>query len=462
MPPWTKAWFRWQLGMPLAMLVCVAILAASEYGQGRLQQGHAQVTGGLEAAAKLTRLVGMVAEAEASQRGFLLTSRKSYLESYESARPAINALVIELRDDFYNLHDKTVLDEYSAMVAVIREKLSEIDLTIRLAQQGKKTTAEELVLTDIGKEKMDQVRARATTLHAKMRESANQALAAWRVERTIARLTVAGIAILNLAILVILWRRLRADSARESAESARLKEDQERLDRLVAERTAQLEVLASHLQDVSETEKSALARELHDELGAILTASKMDVAWVRGKLAPDQSLHLEKLNRALRNLDSAVQAKRRIIEDLRPSTLATLGLVVALRELAEQMQSRAGWSLELKLPDEDPDIGEAESIALFRIAQESLNNAAKYARASRVWLALDRRDDRLVLEVGDDGTGFSPAGMRAKAHGIPGMRQRMIGLKGRLEVRTAVGEGTVITATLPRQRTEPGPLALAA
>lgn len=449
MNAWLKRWLRWEIGLPFAMLVCLGILVASEVGQSRIRQGYEQITGELETTTKLTRLVGMLSEVEASQRGFLLTNRASYLAAYEETRPRINTLILDLRDAFIRFRSKEDLDKLSALVAVTREKLSEIDLTIQLAKQGKKSVAEDLVLTDIGKEKMDQVHALVASLQAESRVATLQSLSDWQFSRNIARGSVAVIALINFAILLMLFRRLRADWARERGEQQRLKDDQARLDRLVEERTEQLGILASHLQEVSETEKTTLARDLHDELGAILTAIKMDVAWVKGRLSADQAALAEKLARATRNLDGAVQAKRRIIENLRPSTLITLGLVTALRELAEQMQSHAGWRLELELPEESPDIGRSASIALFRIAQESLNNAAKYAEAAHVRLALASAPEAIELEIRDDGKGFAEGSVRPKAHGIAGMRQRMHAFKGRLEVRTAPGAGTTVRAVIP-------------
>ena len=249
--------------------------------------------------------------------------------------------------------------------------------------------------------------------------------------------------VLNIVLLALLFNRLRHDRGEEERRQAQL-------DQLVAERTAQLEILASHLQQVSEAEKSRIARELHDQLGAILTASKMDMSWVRQHLAADQAVLGEKLSRALKNLDQGVQIKRSIIENLVPSTLRTFGLVVALRELAENMQASAGWVLDLDLPEDDSTFSENASIALFRIAQESINNAAKYASAKTLRVALSCEDDFVMLEIRDDGAGFNLRTMRPKSHGLAGMRQRMIGLGGALQIDSRPGNGTRIRARLPR------------
>ena len=172
----------------------------------------------------------------------------------------------------------------------------------------------------------------------------------------------------------------------------------------------------------------------------------MDVTWVRRHLTQEQSGLSEKLGRALKNLDHGVQAKRRIVENLRPSTLTAFGLVVAIRDLAEQMQATAGWALELELPEENVTLSDEASIALYRIAQESLTNVAKYAKAQTVWLHLRYTDDMALLEIKDDGVGFDTRDIRPKAHGLAGMRQRLVGLGGKLEIRSAPGDGTRVFA----------------
>src|SRR5262249_25702338 len=229
----------------------------------------------------------------------------------------------------------------------------------------------------------------------------------------------------------------------------RARDREQELDRLVRERTSQLANLASYLHAVSETEKTRLGRELHDELGATLTAVKMDGAWTRGKLAPGQGALAEKLERAARNLDMCIQVKRRIIEDLRPTTLANFGLMTAARELAEQTAERAGWQLKLELPDEDPPLTEETAIALFRILQETLNNAAKYAKATTVRISLVCGLSECAVEIEDDGVGFDPLNVRAKASGLLGMKQRVEPHGGRFYVASHPGKGTLVRVTVP-------------
>jgi signal transduction histidine kinase len=219
------------------------------------------------------------------------------------------------------------------------------------------------------------------------------------------------------------------------------------------ERISQLETLAFHLQDVSESEKTRLARDLHDALGSLLTAIKMDMAWVRGQLSADQTALIDKLERAMKNLDQAIQKKRQIIEELRPTTLSNFGLVTAARELAEQEASRAGWELRIDMPEEDSNLTDDIKIALYRTLQEALTNAARHAKATRVRVGLAFEASACKLEIEDNGAGFSERDTQPNAYGLLEMRQRLAGRGGKLEIISKAGRGTLLRVSLPYAHT---------
>ena len=429
--------------------VSVAILVSSEVGHLRLKSSYNDVILETETSSELSVLVGFVAQAESSQRGYLLTERKKYLDAYNSARPSIEPLFAKLRAIYEASEDPQLQADFKAVAVALDQRLSLLDTTFGMVTDGKKVLAVELFSTDIGEEKMELLRTSVQRLLAYERQRTTRSVAELERNHEMSRLAVAVVTLLNIVLSLFLFRWLRADWVREQHRKQVLTEQREHLDQLVAERTSQLEILASHLQQVSENEKTNLARELHDELGAILTASMMDVSWVRQHLVSDQSALAEKLARALGHLEQGVQAKRRLIENLMPSTLTSFGLVVALRELADNMQASAGWALNLDLPEEDLELAQKSSVAMYRIAQESINNIAKYASAKTVTLTLRCDDQALVLEIQDDGVGFDARHMRPQSHGLPGMRQRMIGLGGTLQVESWVGKGTRVRARLP-------------
>ncbi len=428
--------------------VSVGILISSEMGHEKLRSSYSDVIQEAETSSELSVMLGYVAQAESSQRGYLMTERKKYLDAYNYSRPNIAPLFSKLKTIYEASSDARLKADFKAVTVALEERLSLLDTTFGLLTSGKKELAMDLFKTDIGEEKMELLRTSVQHMLANERQRSNRAVEELKYNHEMSRMAVAIVTGLNILLTIFLFRWLRADWEREQLRQQELTEQSEQLDQLVAERTSQLEILASHLQQVSENEKTKLARELHDELGAILTASMMDVSWVRQHLVSDQSALGEKLTRTLGHLQQGVQAKRRLIENLMPSTLTSFGLVVALRELAENMQASAGWALHLTLPDKNLELAPEPSIAMYRIAQEAITNIAKYATAKTVSVTLNCDGQTLVLEIADDGVGFDARHMRPQSHGLPGMRQRMIGLGGTLQVESSVGKGTRVQARL--------------
>lgn len=206
--------------------------------------------------------------------------------------------------------------------------------------------------------------------------------------------------------------------------------------------------LAAWLQQRIEAERAALARELHDELGAILTAARLDVAWLAAQPGCADTAVATRLAALQRVLGQGIELKRRIVEDLHPTVLTHLGLVAALEQLVASNRARFQGRLVVSI---DPRIAlDAEpALALYRIAQEALTNVHKYAGARTVRLSLRRLRGSVVLGIEDDGCGFDPASVGAGRHGLAGMRQRMVAVGGRLDVSAAPGAGTAIRASVP-------------
>lgn len=449
MKPETRDRLRWEVALFGSIAICIGILIVSEIGHMRLQTGYNMAVAEMRASAQLGALQTALNEAETGQRGFMLTRRATYLEPYKAALPKITNLLGELSAYFRGTGDTAAQADFSALVTLIGQKVSEMELTTGLVRQGRDDTAEEITRSDIGKEKMDLIRQKAAGLQQREHERAAGLIGTWEFNRNLSRFSVALVTVLNITLLIWLFRWLRRDHESEARKKQAMQDEQDRLDRLVRQRTEQLDTLATHIQQVSENEKTLIARELHDELGAILTASKMDVTWVRQRLSTEQQELGDKLARALKNLDQGVQAKRRIIENLRPSSLTNLGLVTALREYVEQAAEQNSWELTLDLPEESLRLPEEVSIALFRICQEALNNAAKYAAARALTVRLRRAEGQVHLMIEDNGRGFAAGEVRPKSHGLAGMRQRMMGLNGSLEISSEPGRGTTVHAALP-------------
>jgi PAS domain S-box-containing protein len=217
----------------------------------------------------------------------------------------------------------------------------------------------------------------------------------------------------------------------------------------------QLRALAAQLRQAREEEAGRIARELHDQLGRCLTAIKMDVAGIERGLtggAGEGSFHalIERTKRMSQTLDETVHTVRRISAELRPGVLDDLGLAAAIDWQARDFQARSGVSCLIRVPEEDLRLSRDQSTALFRIFQESLTNVARHAQATKVWVNLSEEEDAVVLEVGDDGVGFSPALLaERRSLGLLGMRERVAIFGGEIEFVGRPDQGTVVVVRMP-------------
>ena len=215
----------------------------------------------------------------------------------------------------------------------------------------------------------------------------------------------------------------------------------------------ELRELGAAANQAREQEKSRLSRELHDELGQALTALQMDVAWFKQRMPQGEPALPAKLERMEALLNTTVAATRRIAADLRPLVLDDLGLLAAIEWLTESFTQRTGVDCEIKFSSKDLDISESQASAVFRTIQESLNNVAKHAHASRVELAIDQDDSQIKISVRDDGVGFTPQEARKpRSFGLLGLRERASMLGGQASVITSPGKGTHIEVSFPLER----------
>jgi len=216
--------------------------------------------------------------------------------------------------------------------------------------------------------------------------------------------------------------------------------EKDSLERMVRDRTEELTTLASYLSEVREEEKLHLARELHDELGALMTSAKLDSDWIERKL-PDETRALVayRLARLRQSLASGIALKRRITNDLRPAFLFDLGLVEALRVLVGEFNQGDELVLNLDLPDDETVFTEDVALSVFRIVQEALTNIRKYAQAQQVDITLQLESGVLDLRVADDGVGFDTAQLKLGRHGLAGIKHRVLTHGGTLDIQSTAG-----------------------
>jgi signal transduction histidine kinase len=222
--------------------------------------------------------------------------------------------------------------------------------------------------------------------------------------------------------------------------SERLRESEDKLRRL-----------AAHLISVREEERAHIAREIHDELGQVLTGIKMEVGWLQKRIK--EPLLLEKCDSMAKLIDSTVQTVRKIATGLRPEMLDDMGLVAAVGWQAKEFQKRTGIRCRAKLPPEakyDLEI----STCVFRIFQEILTNVARHARATRVDVELSVTEERFNLEVVDNGVGIADRDLNGrKSLGLLGMQERAMLFGGEVGITGIPGQGTRVSVSIPIGRT---------
>jgi signal transduction histidine kinase len=431
--------------LPMACIAAVAMVFISEGSYWR-SVGTLDELGAMGMArTSIQGLAQGVLDAESGQRGYLLTGRSEYLRPYEGALKKINESFNFL--DLYYGKNPNSAETLSKLHELTQTKLSELSETIRVQNEGKTDLAKELVLSDIGKEKMEAIRSLGAELLA--HETLNVAQSRAEVYRTLT-LSRIGVTLLTALSLLALVLYLRQSSAlvRQQQEQQRLVQaERDRLEVEVARRTAQLTELTRHLQTAREDERSRLARDLHDELGALLTSAKLDAARIRSRLAGTAPEAQERLAHLVGTLNSGIALKRRIIEDLRPSALSNLGLVATLEILAREFAEQSGLQVHCKL---EPVQLEADAeLVVYRLVQEAITNITKYAKAKQVWVTLASREGRVDISVRDDGIGFDTSAQSASAHGLVGMRYRVEAEGGTLALQSSPGQGTLIQVSLP-------------
>jgi signal transduction histidine kinase len=454
MLPKTNALSRWVISkaglfsLALALVFTMGALSVSEVSNRSLLESHLRILHSQETAGQLNEIRRLLLDVETGQRGYIITGRREYLQPYEQAvnalDPALAALKTLTRDDSYQQ------ERIGTLEALIKQRLSETGDTIAMRELAGFDAAKSVIETDAGKRTMDDARQ----LMNRMVE-AEQAMHARRIgalQRDLATVRIAffAIVVLDAALIALGFGLIWQDLAARRRDQQMLLEQQALLEQRVEQRTAELSELSLHLHTVREQEKAQLAREIHDEIGSTLVAAKIDISSVRERLKRiDESLS-HRLTRALDAINEVIKVKRRIIEDLRPTLLDSLGIGAALRWQCQEFAARTGCRCEFSLYDEDLRLADPLSIVIYRVVQESLTNISKYAQATQVRVDITRDADELVLKIVDNGIGIDPAAKtKATSHGLIGMRERVRQVGGVIEIHGTRGQGSVISARFP-------------
>ena len=443
---WSARLTGMSISLPLAVLAVTLIVFINEASYHRTVKSVSDMEQAQSTRGALNELMQSLLDAETGQRGYLLTGNRIYLEPYFETLKTINQQLDQLRATFSA--DPETLNDFGVMSRHISRKLAELDLTVKMRAANQEDAWRFVLTTDVGKEQMDGIRTQIDKLAAGSIRSTERGQAL--VRRTL-QLSRIGIGIMALGGLLAFYMYLLQTRALLNAgvrEQESLKRERDHLDLQVRERTANLAELATHLQNVREDERGHLARELHDELGALLTAAKLDVARLKSRIGGTQPEAMERIAHLTGTLNNGIALKRRIVEDLRPSSLSHLGLVASLEILAREFEERSELSITTDL--ESVELGGSAQLTAYRLVQESLTNIGKYANATQIVISLQNQGGYTLLEVMDNGSGFDTSHITASSHGINGMRHRVEAAGGKLTVTSTPGAGTRISAVLPK------------
>ncbi|MBC5765399.1 CHASE3 domain-containing protein [Ramlibacter albus] len=440
------------LSLILATLAACVLIGINEIGYNQSAQALDDIAQYTQTRSALSRLLQHVVDAETGSRGYLLTGDPRYLEPYNAAVAEIGQHLDGLRTSYAG--NPAEYNTLTQLTYNVQRKLTEMEMSVRMRKQGNEDAWKFVLLSDLGKEHMDAIREQA----GKLIDSATRRMdvAQEQVRRSLlfSRIGIAGVTVAALLAFALYLNQSNRLKRFGELQQAALQQERDLLEGQVRDRTASLAELATHLQQVREEERGHLARELHDELGALLTAAKLDVARLKSKLgAPAAPEITERLQHLTETLNSGIALKRRIIEDLRPSSLANLGLTASLEILAREFSERSGIEVATSL--EPTELDESRQLTIYRLVQESLTNVGKYAEAKTVDVSLRNYSNHVEVEIRDDGKGFDTRSVRASTHGIAGMRHRVEAAGGKLTVESRPGQGTRIAAVLPKPAAPP-------
>lgn len=226
--------------------------------------------------------------------------------------------------------------------------------------------------------------------------------------------------------------------------------DRKRAEEQIKISEQQLRKLAGYLQTIREEERTAMAREIHDELGQSLTAMKMDLAWLAKRLPENQSPLQERAQGMTEMVNDTIKMVRRLVTQLRPAILDDLGLEAALEWQAQEFQTRTGITCNFITKAKVADLVPERATAIFRICQESLTNVARHAHATNVSIRLWEEQNYLLLEVKDNGRGITNETAQTRSFGLLGMRERAFLLGGEFQLTSSPDHGTTVLARIPR------------
>jgi signal transduction histidine kinase len=438
----------------LGIAFIATLFMVAESGFKRMHDANLVITSIEEREALLARYLTLLLDAENAQRGFLVSEDPRYLRNFDPAIRAIEPLHERIIRGLTDSGNTEGVEAMQALRVEVGKKIGEMQSTLRLYAESGRDAAIALVGSDMGRRTMTDIRHRLRDVYDSEVKRLVAARTGWEKDLRTSRVLLGTASFLSLLLVVLIGALLGRDMRRRELEAEALGARNRELDRTIQQRTAMLFHLSSSLQKVAEREKAALARELHDELGGLLVATKIDVSWLRKRVDDGTDASKLRWERVLRCMDEGLSLKRRIIESLRPTLLDNVGLVAALRWLVDETLRRQGIACEEQYPDQMPDLSPDARIAIYRAVQECLVNIVKHAKARSVLVLVSVENERLSVVVRDDGVGIDESRLETgQSHGLLGMRHRIESLDGSMSVRSlGLNVGTECRFMLPVER----------
>jgi signal transduction histidine kinase len=454
MVPFAKIVRTGTLAVAFALLVAIVVIA--ELGLESQKNINLVIRQSQERQLVLAELLSDLSDAETAQRSYILTGDGKYLDAYRSARTSIEQSLDRAGDLVRQSaapQPAAALEPWRRLRLLTGTKIGELSASLALYQAQGSDQALALIRADFGSGTMSGIRAVVLGLRNTERAVVSDALERAERLRVVVRAAMAAAAVINALLLGLAAAAVARQARRRAQINEQLSHQNEELERRVRQRTTELSALSSHLQQLTEKEKAALARELHDELGGLLIAVKMDISWLQ-KRSPGSDADVQaRWTRVLKLLDDGVDFKRRVVENLRPTLLDNMGLLPALRWITQETCARGGLDYTEEYPDQEPELADDAAIMLFRLVQESLTNIVKHAQATLVRLVVRMEDGWLTLEIEDDGRGIEQDRLNATgSHGLATIRHRVRSFGGELEISSPPGQGTQLRARLPLAR----------
>jgi signal transduction histidine kinase len=444
---------RWYIALAPVLLICflIGLFLVASAGQSRLEAANERVHDSQLRQQALSEYLALIATAETAERGYLLTGESAYLQPYRDALPKIEPALNRVHRSYAS--GETGLDQTNTLRVLTGKKLAELADTLALYRERGAAQALEIVRTDLGKQTMDDISRVVAEMRLKETGELSAATDRWRSDLRLSRwFTSAGVA-LNIGLVLLTMSLGYADMRRRALQAQELRDQKEDLERQVAERTQELTALSTHLQYVAEQEKYSLSRELHDELGGLLVAARMDLSWLQQRLLTSDPGIEQRFRRIHESLSAGVDLKRRVVEELRPTLLDNMGLYSALQWQFKESCRRNGLKCTESIPRDEHRFSPDAAIGIFRIAQEAFTNILKHAAAKSADMSIEVDHEEFVLRIADDGRGIGSERLQtATSHGLVSMKHRINALGGKLDIRAAAGGGTVVTVRIPSSR----------